>query len=92
MQAFGRHDMGFQEGPMKEMDFSPARIRARWRAGRDDAARALTRADWLGDFSLLEGVILHQAGPMDDREPAIEELADAAAKLHTFGGSPVQVS
>jgi NTE family protein len=66
------------EGPMKEMDFSPAGIRARWQAGREDASQALARADWLGDFSPLEGVILHQAGHRDDREPAIEKLADAA--------------
>jgi NTE family protein len=66
------------EGPMKERDFSPAGIRARWQAGREDASQALARADWLGDFSPLEGVILHQAGHRDDREPAIEKLADAA--------------
>jgi len=66
------------EGPMKELDFSPAGIRARWQAGHADASEALARADWLGDFSPLEGVILHQAGPCDDREPTIRTLADAA--------------
>ena len=46
------------ERPMKEMDFSPASIRARWQAGHADASQALARTDWLGDFSPLEGVNL----------------------------------
>jgi NTE family protein len=66
------------ERPMKEMDFSPASIRARWQAGHADASQALARTDWLGDFSPLEGVILHQAGPRDDREPTNGKLTAAA--------------
>lgn len=64
------------ENHMKEMDFSPEGIAARWRAGYDDTTRALARAPWLGEFSPLEGVILHNAGSAD-RGP-LEKVADAA--------------
>jgi NTE family protein len=49
------------EDHMKEMDFSPYGVRTRWQAGYADTRRALARAPWLGEFSPLEGVILHEA-------------------------------
>ena len=62
------------EDHMKEMDFSPAGIQARWSAGYDDTKRALARAPWVGEFSPMEGVILHEPEPAD----AAPTLADAA--------------
>jgi NTE family protein len=50
------------ESHMKEMDFTPAGIAARWRAGYDNTRRALESTPWLGEFSPLEGVILHNFG------------------------------
>jgi len=64
------------ESHMKEMDFSPEGIAARWRAGHADTCRALDRAPWLGEFSPLEGVILHNVAA--DDPGAAEKLADAA--------------
>jgi len=63
------------ENHMKEMDFSPEGIAARWRAGYEDTHRVLDRAPWLGEFSPLEGVILHNAGAA---APEPDELANAA--------------
>jgi len=64
------------EDHMKEMDFSPYGIRTRWQAGLADTRRALARAPWLGEFSPLEGVILHESEPKV--EPAMEKPARAA--------------
>jgi len=55
------------EDHMKEMDFSPYGIRTRWQAGYADTRRALALAPWLGEFSPLEGVILHDLGDNADR-------------------------
>jgi NTE family protein len=62
-----------KEDHMKEMDFSPDGIRARWQAGYENTSRALARAAWIGEFSTIEGVILHQ---LDAPDPV--KLADAA--------------
>jgi NTE family protein len=59
-----------QESHIKDIDFSPARIRARWQAGFEDTNRALATQAWLGDFDVLEGVILHEPEP--GAEPATE--------------------
>ena len=56
-----------KEDHMKEMDFSPYGIRTRWQAGYADTYRALIRAPWLGEFSPLEGVIVHE---LESRESA----------------------
>jgi NTE family protein len=66
------------EDHMKEMDFSPLGIRARWRAGHADTCRALARAPWTGEFSPLEGVILHNLETESAAEPAVAKLSDAA--------------
>lgn len=44
----------------KDVDFSPAGIRARWKAGHEQASRALEAKPWNGQFDPLEGVILHE--------------------------------
>jgi NTE family protein len=58
------------ENHTKDIDFSPAGIRARWEAGYADTDRALERQAWLGEFGLLDGVILHEPEP--GAEPAAE--------------------
>lgn len=58
------------ESHTKDIDFSPEGIRARWQAGYEDTKRALGRQAWLGEFGLLDGVILHEPEP--GAEPAAE--------------------
>jgi NTE family protein len=58
------------ENHTKDIDFSPAGIRARWEAGYADTNRALERQAWIGEFGLLDGVILHEPEP--GAEPAAE--------------------
>lgn len=58
------------ESHVKDIDFSPAGIKARWEAGYTDTKRALEAQQWLGDFDVLEGVILHEPEP--GAEPATE--------------------
>ncbi len=53
------------ENHMKEMDFSPSGIQARWQAGYADTRDALERAPWIGEFGPLEGVILHLPEDME---------------------------
>jgi NTE family protein len=50
------------EDHTKDVDFSPAGIRARWQAGYTNARRAIDRAPWRGEFGPLDGVILHEPG------------------------------
>jgi len=59
-----------QESHIKDIDFSPAGIRSRWEAGFEDTNRALEAQAWLGEFDVLEGVILHE--PEAGAEPATE--------------------
>ena len=54
----------------KDIDFSPSGIRQRWEAGYADTMRALWRQPWIGEFGLLDGVILHEPEP--GAEPAAE--------------------
>jgi NTE family protein len=58
------------ESHIKDIDFSPAGIRARWKTGYADICRALEAQAWLGEFDPLEGVILHE--PQAGAEPAAE--------------------
>ena len=57
-----------RESHTKDIDFSPAGIRTRWEAGYEETKRALARQAWLGEFGLLDGVILHE--PTPDADPA----------------------
>lgn len=45
----------------KDVDFSPSAVRKRWRAGYEEAKRALDRAPWRGPADPLDGVVLHEA-------------------------------
>jgi NTE family protein len=56
------------ESHIKDIDFSPAGIRARWQAGYADTNKALEAQAWLEPSDPLEGVILHE--PELDAEPA----------------------
>ncbi len=58
------------ETHMKDIDFSPAGICARWEAGCADTKCALQEQGWLEDSDPLEGVILHE--PRAGAEPAAE--------------------
>jgi NTE family protein len=49
------------EDHTKDIDFSPAGIRARSAAGYADTSRLITMAPWEGEFDPMEGVILHEA-------------------------------
>jgi len=51
------------ETHIKDIDFSPAGICARWEAGYASTARALEGQAWLEDCDPLEGVILHEPRP-----------------------------
>jgi NTE family protein len=58
------------ESHIKDIDFSPAGIRARWEAGYANTSRALAAQAWLEECDPLEGVILHEPAP--GVEPAAE--------------------
>jgi NTE family protein len=48
------------EDHTKDVDFSPAGIRTRWNAGYANAQRAIQQTPWQGEFSPLDGVVLHE--------------------------------
>jgi NTE family protein len=49
------------EDHTKDIDFSPAGIRARWEAGYADTRRLIGMAPWEGEFDAIEGFVLHEA-------------------------------
>ena len=53
---------------LKDIDFTPDGIRARWHAGYCNASRVLDRAAWLDPCDPLEGVILHDFPEEPDEE------------------------
>ena len=58
------------EAHTKDIDFSPAGINSRWEAGHADTKRALERQAWIGEWGMLDGVLLHE--PTPGAEPAAE--------------------
>jgi NTE family protein len=58
------------ESHIKDIDFSPAGICARWEAGYASTARAIASQAWLEECDPLAGVILHE--PELGAEPAAE--------------------
>jgi len=70
------------EDHSKDIDFSPAGIRARWDAGYADTQRVLAQAPWTGDFDPLEGCILHEAagGVMTHETPEVGAPADTVTE------------
>ena len=53
------------EGNSRDIDFTSAGIRVRWKAGHDDTMRALEKRPWEGEINPVDGVAVH------DCEPAI---------------------
>jgi Patatin phospholipase len=53
------------EGPTKDIDFSPSGVRMRWDAGYAHTAPVLESAPWEKEFDPIEGVILHESMPTD---------------------------
>jgi NTE family protein len=50
------------EDQTKDIDFTPAGIRARWQAGYAAARRAVHRAQWEAPVGPIEGVVVHDPG------------------------------
>jgi hypothetical protein len=50
--------------------FSPAGINNRWEAGHVETKRTLQQQAWIGEWGLLDGVVLHE--PQPGAEPAAE--------------------
>jgi NTE family protein len=48
------------EDYLKDIDFSPAGIRARWQAGLEDTQRMIERAPWEAEVDPMEGVVVHE--------------------------------
>jgi len=48
------------EDYLKDIDFTPAGIRARWQAGLADTRRTIERAPWEREVDPMEGVIVHE--------------------------------
>jgi len=48
------------EDYLKDIDFSPAGIRARWQAGVRDTLRMIERAPWETPVDPMEGVVVHE--------------------------------
>jgi NTE family protein len=73
------------ETHIKDIDFSPAGIGARWEAGYANTARALEAQAWLEDCDPLAGVILHE--PELGAEPAAEAKMGGAVAAESGGNS-----
>ena len=61
------------EDYLKDIDFTPAGIRARWQAGLTDTRRMIERAPWETEVDPMEGVIVHELSArtgMEIRETA----------------------
>ena len=50
------------EDHTKDIDFTPAGIRERWRAGHAAARRIIQHAPWHGPVDPIEGVVIHDPG------------------------------
>jgi NTE family protein len=48
------------EDYFKDIDFSPAGIRARWSAGMRDTRQMIERAPWEAEVDAMEGVVVHE--------------------------------
>lgn len=49
------------EDHTKDIDFTPAGIRARWQAGYADALRMIDRKPWAAAIDPMDGVVVHEA-------------------------------
>jgi NTE family protein len=51
------------EDHTKDIDFTPAGIRARWQAGYTDTQRVLAAAPWTAPVDPMDGVVIHNVPP-----------------------------
>ena len=58
------------ETHLKDIDFSPAGIAERWKAGHDHTTEVVAKAPWTENVGALEGLILHEAAAGHMIEPA----------------------
>jgi NTE family protein len=54
------------EGNSRDIDFTRAGIRARWKAGYDDAARVLEKRPWELEIDPAVGVAVHEFESLDE--------------------------
>jgi len=48
------------EDHTKDIDFTPAGIRARWQAGHADTKRMLAHAPWMNPVDPTQGIVIHE--------------------------------
>ena len=58
------------EDQLKDIDFSPSGIRARWQAGHAEARRVLALAPWRWPVDPMEGVVIHDTAATPGHELA----------------------
>ena len=58
------------EDHTKDIDFTPAGIRARWQAGYADTKRMIERAPWTAPVDPMDGVVIHDPVPRGKRATA----------------------
>jgi NTE family protein len=51
------------EGNSRDIDFTSAGIRVRWKAGHDDTARVLEKRPWENEVDPVDGVAVHDCEP-----------------------------
>jgi NTE family protein len=54
----------------KDIDFTPAGIRSRWRAGYEDTKRMIERAPWTAPVDPMDGVVIHDPPAREGRANA----------------------
>jgi NTE family protein len=59
------------EDQFKDIDFTPAGIRARWQAGYADTRSMMARAPWEGPVDSMEGVVIHEPMATPGHELAV---------------------
>ena len=58
------------EDNTKDIDFTPAGIRARWQAGYADTERMVDRAPWTATVDPMDGVVIHDPVGREKRPSA----------------------
>jgi NTE family protein len=66
------------ESHTKDIDFSVKGIRRRWETGYAETVRALEAQPWIGEFGLLDAVVLHEL-MADAEQPSLEEVGTPQA-------------
>ena len=63
-----------REDFLKDIDFSGAGIRTRWKAGVEDAMKVIQRAPWNDPVDALEGVVVHELSARSEMEVRNSEV------------------